>query len=246
MNLLPLLTTYAYSDKIRLGNRSDGGYVVADLRGLYDGYISAGIGDDASFCAAFIEKYDTQNNYAFDGTINKLPKNFPNKLKFIRKNIGTDLNDSETDLAELLSQGKNLFLKMDIEGGEVAWLNKVSLQQLMNIKQLVIEMHGITDDSWGNTLMAKIAGLEKLTQNHRIVHVHGNNCGPMSEYEGVRIPAVVELTLVRVSELAESEERNTQLLPIYNIDFPNNSDLADYDMNYPPFVFSKNYEAFER
>lgn len=246
MNLLPLLTTYEYPRKIRLGNNHDGGYVIADLAGGYDGYISAGVGDDASFCAAFITAYQTMNNHAFDGTISVLPSNFPSTLTFVKKNIGIHENSDETNLSELLNSGKNLFLKMDIEGGEVPWLNQVSFEHLSHIKQLVIEFHGITDDSWGSSLESKISGLEKLTQSHRLVHIHGNNCGPMSVYEGVSVPAVVECTFVRATELGGLMSYNTESLPVPGLDFPNNTELDDYGMNQPPFVYSNQYETFER
>lgn len=246
MNLLKLLTTYNYPDKVRLGNLSDGGYVIAKIPGGYDVYISAGVGDDASFCAAFIDTYKTEKNYACDGTITELPKNFPNRLVFVKKNIGVTDNNYETTLTQELSQGKDVFLKMDIEGGEVAWLNYLPSHYLMNIKQMVIEMHGITDDSWGSLFTEKIAALEKITQNHRLVHIHGNNCGPMSQYDNVPVPAVIELTLVRSTDLDEPSTYNQQQLPIRGIDFPNNADLPDYDMNHPPFVFNTEYESLKR
>ena len=72
---LQYLTTYEHNDKFRLGNKGDGGYVIANLSGNYDCYISAGVNDEESFSKEFIEYYnmDLSNNYAFDGTIESYP-----------------------------------------------------------------------------------------------------------------------------------------------------------------------------
>ena len=57
MNNLELLQVYKYDKKIRLGTNGDGGYVMAELDGGYDCYISAGISDEESFSRDFIDKY---------------------------------------------------------------------------------------------------------------------------------------------------------------------------------------------
>lgn len=43
MNHLELLKVHHFEKKIRLGSRMDGGYVIAELDGGYDCYVSAGI-----------------------------------------------------------------------------------------------------------------------------------------------------------------------------------------------------------
>lgn len=51
--------------------KCDGGYVIGELLGNYDCYISAGIGWDESFSRDFINRYNMNkyNSYGFDGTI---------------------------------------------------------------------------------------------------------------------------------------------------------------------------------
>ena len=58
MNINNYLTVYQYNNKIRCGVNSDGGYVIADLNGYYDCYISAGVSNEESFSRDFIEKYN--------------------------------------------------------------------------------------------------------------------------------------------------------------------------------------------
>jgi hypothetical protein len=44
------------------------------------------------------------------------------KIKFIKNNIGISNDEVQTDLSFLFDQYSNIFLKMDIEGGEYPWL----------------------------------------------------------------------------------------------------------------------------
>ena len=70
MNNLELLHVYNFDRKCRLGSINDGGYVLAELDGEYDCYISAGISYEESFSRDFINKYNMNeyNSFGFDGT----------------------------------------------------------------------------------------------------------------------------------------------------------------------------------
>jgi len=59
---LELLQVYHFDKKIRCGINSDGGYVIAELDGGYDCYISAGIFNEESFSRDFINKYNINKN----------------------------------------------------------------------------------------------------------------------------------------------------------------------------------------
>jgi hypothetical protein len=74
MKSLEYLEIYHYEKKTRLGEKADGGYVIAELDG-YDCYISAGIGGEESFSREFISKYNKtkENSFGFDGTIEQYP-----------------------------------------------------------------------------------------------------------------------------------------------------------------------------
>ena len=87
MNNLELLQVYNFNKKIRCGSNNDGGYVLAELDGEYDCYISAGIANEESFSRDFINKYNMNeyNSFGFDGTINNYPYNYTNKISFIKK-----------------------------------------------------------------------------------------------------------------------------------------------------------------
>jgi hypothetical protein len=57
MNILDFLITYHFQEKIRLGTKDDGGYVIAELKDAYDCYISAGVSNEESFSRDFNKKY---------------------------------------------------------------------------------------------------------------------------------------------------------------------------------------------
>jgi len=234
MNDLKLLEVYNFKRKIRLGSDKDGGYVIAELDSDYDCYISAGISDEESFSRDFINKYSMNeyNSFGFDGTINKYPYNFTKNISFINKNINNFNDDNNSDLSYLIENYYDIFLKMDIEGSEYEWLNALNESQLNKFKQIVIEFHGINDDSWNTILSDKIKCFEKLSNTHYPVHIHGNNNGTLTG----KIPDTVEITYIRKNEMICELEFNQQLLPIINLDFPNNPNKKDYDLNFPPFV----------
>jgi len=126
----------------------------------------------------------------------------------------------------------NIFLKIDIEGGEYPWLLQIDETQLNKFKQIVIEFHGITNDGWGCDYYYKMKCLEKLSKTHYIVHAHGNNYSPVSN----SIPDVIELTYVNKNYFDSVPELNTSPLPIHNLDFPNNIHSDDIDLNIYPFI----------
>jgi hypothetical protein len=236
MNDLELLKVYTFDKKIRCGIKKDGGYVIAELDGEYDCYISAGIGSEESFSRDFIIKYniDKSNSYGFDGTIGGYPYHYTKTIQFEKKNINSFNDDNNTDLVYLIDKYDHIFLKMDIEGGEYKWLSYLTETQLSKFKQIVIEFHGITDDSWKCSYTNKVKCLEKLSKTHYIVHAHGN------KYKKIvnKIPEVIELTYVNKNYFSSVPQLNTQPLPIPNLDYPNFG-LGDIDLNFYPFTSSE-------
>ena len=241
MSILDLLQVYQYDTKIRLGVNCDGGYVIGDLSGTYDLYISAGVSNEESFSRDFIAKYDMDktNSYAFDGTIDDYPYNYTKNITFIKKQIGGINNDTTTNLSFLIDKYNAIFLKMDIEGSEYPWLLSISQEQLNNFKQIVIEIHGIWYDGpygypedWNTSNSKKILCLEKLATTHYLIHVHGNNHSLQKD----KISDVIELTYVNKNYFTTIPNFNKTLLPIKDIDFPNNPNAIEHNLNFYPFV----------
>lgn len=229
-----ILQVYQYDKKIRLGEKADGGYVIGELDDGYDCYISCGVATEESFSRDFINffKMSKDNCYAFDGTIEKYPDGYTDNIQFIRKNIATFTDITHSNLRYFTNTYNNIFLKMDIEGGEYPWLSFVTEQALTKFKQIVIELHGLTGDGWGTRYKDKLPCLEKLAKTHYIIHAHGNNYSPVVN----NIPDVIELTYINKNCFKVVPEKNKLRLPNQYLDFPNNPEKPDIDLNVSPFV----------
>ncbi len=224
---------YPLNKKIRLGEKKDGGYVIGDLDITYDCYISAGISNEESFTKDFINKYniDLFNCFAFDGTIENYPYSYTKNISFIKKNINNFNDDNNTNLFSLINKYNNIFLKMDIEGGEYPWLLSLNEEQLNKFKQITIEFHDINDNGSNTLLEDKIKCFEKLAKNHYLIHAHGNNYSTDTN----NIPDVIEFTYIHKSLFKSPPNLNNLQLPISNLDFSNNLEKNDFDLSFYPF-----------
>lgn len=231
---LDYMKVYHFGKKIRLGIERDGGYVIADLSGAYDCYISAGVGREESFSKAFIERYGMHefNSFGVDSSIEAYPIEYTNNISFIKKNISGVNDSANTNLKYLTSIYKDIFLKMDIEGGEYGWISAMNDNDLNHFRQITIEVHGINNDSWGTPYTVKSGCLKRLANTHYLIHAHGNNARGATNY----IPNVFELTYVRKSEFAVPPVLNRDPLPDLRVDFPNNVNRADYPLGMRPFT----------
>jgi len=172
------------------------------------------------------------NCFGFDGTIENYPYNYTDKISFIKKNINSFNDNNNSNLDFLVNNFNNIFLKMDIEGGEYPWLLQIDESKLKNFKQIVIEFHGITGDGWNCIYNDKLKCFDKLKNTHYIVHAHGNNYSHVIN----RIPDVIELTYVNKKYFNSVPEFNKYALPNVNLDFPNNLNFPEIDLNFWPFV----------
>lgn len=211
-----LLTVYETDlQKIRIGKHNDGGYILADIKD-YDCIISAGIGRETTFEKEIAKLFPDIPLLLFDPTIEALPEGTPGTL--YKQAINKD------DVIEFHAiNHENILLKMDVEGSETDWISVT--KDLPFIRQMVIEFHGIEKNR---------AVFEKINITHRLIHVHGNNYGGITEIDGIMIPNVIECTYLR-KDLADFR-LNTQPLPGV-MDSPNNPVQKDYDLNYNPFVW---------
>ncbi|MDR7038105.1 NTP pyrophosphatase (non-canonical NTP hydrolase) [Methylobacterium sp. BE186] len=219
------------TDKIRVGRDHDGGYVmVDDLDGVAAAY-SLGISDDVSW------DLDLANRgievFQFDHTIENTPVEHP-RLHWSKLGIeGVSSEQEQLDtLTHILARNAHrdrtdLVLKCDIEGHEWEMLSHLSSNLLDCFRQIVIEIHlldRLGSDAFLDTLRR---GVLALTANHRVVHVHANNCAPYFILGGIPLPSVLELTLLRRDRrrLEPSDETFPTAL-----DMPNAPHLADFQL----------------
>uniref|UniRef100_A0A6C0HB99 Methyltransferase FkbM domain-containing protein n=1 Tax=viral metagenome TaxID=1070528 RepID=A0A6C0HB99_9ZZZZ len=213
--------------KLRLGKDYDGGYIIAEIPNVnYTIFLAGGINDDISFEEGFIDKYPNIQTFAFDGTINNLPKENSN-ITFIKKNIGFENNEHVTNIHDIIDVNECIFVKMDIEGGEIPWIKSLSDDQMNKFEQIVMEFHNPFTD-------AEIDVFDKINKNHYLIHFHGNNCCGVRNHNGVIIPNVFECTYLHKKYFTNVPELNKDLIPSI-LDMKNTSNDEIY-INHPPFV----------
>ena len=233
MDAIDALEVHYFEPKKRVGVNSDGGYVICMMEGGYDCYISCGVANEASFDRDFLALYDIgkSNSFAFDGTIDGYPHHYTQEITFIRKNIANFNDDSNTNLADIVEKYDQIFLSMDIEGGEYPWLLSLSNAELSKFKQICIEFHGLSCGGWGANDREKGDCLRKLKATHYLMHAHGNNYSAVNK----TIPDVLELTYVNKKYLLQVPVKNVIPLPIKGLDFPNCC-IEDHQLGGYPFT----------
>jgi hypothetical protein len=215
--------------KVRLGKDYDGGYIIAEIPNItYKTFLAGGIENDISFEEDFINMYHNQDikTFAFDGQINKLPKDGLN-ITFIKKNIGSINNEKNTNLHDIIDETDNIMVKMDIEGGEIEWIKSLSDEQMNKFEQIVMEFHNPFTNNEKEVF-------DKINKNHYLIHFHPNNCCGVRNHKNVIIPNIFECSYLHKKYFTEAAKLNTDLIP-GPLDMKNTSN-AEITINYPPFV----------
>jgi len=222
-------------EKIRLGSKFDGGYVILDKLTNYDLFISCGIDNNIEFEVNFLNKNKNLLCLAFDGTIHNIPNNEKN-ITFIKKNITDRNTENTTTLSEYIKNYNNIFLKMDIETWEYKWLDIINDDELKKFSQIVIEIHfpwTLTESVFkGNcgkvyAVNKKLELIKKFFKHHKLFHIHGNSaCGHVS-FESKILPNNIECTFVR-NDLVSNYELDFDEIPnpkLDNINLQNTKEI---------------------
>lgn len=199
VRLVDCLTVYEWAQCLeRIGSKYDGGYVVPINWRDVDALFSPGVGKNSDFELEFAK--NSINCFLLDGSVKSPPIEHPN-FNFEKRFLGTIDDDKnitfETWLNSSGVEGDNLFLSMDIEGSEYEVLSGVNDEIINRFKYITIELHEVhrlMDEKRGLEI---INVLEKLTQTHKVVNLHGNNFTSLFRVGSLIMPKVVELTLIR-------------------------------------------------
>jgi hypothetical protein len=218
-------------DLIRLGCDGDGGYLLPnDLEGVVSCF-SPGVDNQASFEKDLLEKYGIGSHLA-DYSVDASPKDY-HPLSFEKKYIGSHDNDPSITLENWIksrsgfNEKNDFILQMDIEGSEYDTILSTPPYLLNQFRIIIMELHWV--DQWGLIVFNKIANafLGKLLNLFNIVHIHPNNCEPLTNINGCLVPPVLEITLLR-------KDRFNSVIPNYVIphplDRPNSNDYINYEI----------------
>lgn len=185
--------------KLRVGNDYDGGYVLPSVALLADVVLSIGVGHDVSFDHIMAQR--GARILQFDHTVEKPPTDHPNfmfeKLGWAPETGGEFLDfDAMLQRMEALSPRRAL-LKFDVEGAEYACMPGMRPERLRPFEVIACELHdlGRLAEPAFHARFRQV--LELMNVHHCPVHLHANNYAGVVLVEGVPVPSVVELTLLR-------------------------------------------------
>ncbi len=185
--------------KIRVGNLGDGGYVMPDDFDGLQAVLSIGVGHDVSFDHYFAER--GLQVYQYDHTLDGPPASHSN-FRFNKLGWGHENTDNMRNLAGMLADNAlassfDLLLKFDIEGGEWGALHACDEALLAQFRVITFELHSLCLLDVPGNLDLFLARLAVLTAGHTPIHLHANNWAGYQIIQGVPVPDVVELTLLR-------------------------------------------------
>ena len=229
------------SDLIRLGKLKDGGYLVSrkDVDKT-DFLIGLGMGYDWSFEADFL-KIRPVPLRMFDGSVRprsflkdaylalvqlKFRRFYLGLMALARYVlffrgpkahfpvfIGNTASKNQVTISQVLedTRAKNVFLKIDIEGGEYRILNTlIAISE--KISGMAVEFHDCD---------LHLSRIEDFVKSFplKVVHIHANNYGAVEP--STNLPLVLEITFSR-----NSDTHDEALLP-HPLDQPNNPKAPD-------------------
>lgn len=237
---LSLLTPFDIDrPKIRVGPRSDGGYILADGISPTQAVISYGIGVEYRFDVELaIRGHDV---YMFDHTIEAIRRK-NKKLHFFREGIAgrTDPSQNVFSLDDHLRRhqiaGDELILKMDVEGAEFDALDAVPDATLGCFEQIVLEVHQLDklDDPFFRGQFCRV--FRKLNDAFTLFHVHANNWDGQSGLaivSGMPVAPILELSYIKSASVCR---RPSQTLYPTSLDYPNIPQHKDKLLWFYPFV----------
>lgn len=217
---------------IRVGGKSDGGYVMLDDFGKVQNGLSFGAGDDVSWDLDLVTR--AARVFLFDHTVSEIPEQ-NERVVWRRKGVGPTTQPDKKiysidDIIESegLTDDSFMILKIDIEGDEWEVLSELPSATYQKFTQILVEFHGLTDFSHEKFHTKRLKTLRKISETHTPFHIHGNNWGAYKIIGGKPIPDVVEVSWA--SNAHYTFGPGPKSFPREGLDAPNNIDRAEYEI----------------
>lgn len=185
--------------KVRIGNAWDGGYVLPEAALRAEVVLSIGVGNDVSFDFAMAER--GAQVLQFDHTVEGPPTAHATfhfrRAGWGAASAGPLLSFVELHAATEAMPGAHRMLKFDVEGAEYEALAAADADLLARYEVIVCELHDINTIGTAEGFARLERCLAALTRHHEPVHLHANNYAGMALVQGVPVPQVIELALLR-------------------------------------------------
>ena len=151
-------------------------------------------------------------------------------INFYNEGLGFEKNckDFKQHYVDVQKSG-DIFLKIDIEGGEFDFFEKTDIDFLMSkANGLCLEFHYI---EYPENMFKFCEIMQKLNNDFTLVHLHGNNNAGVFEYSGFFIPTILEMSFLN-KKLINLEFQDDDRYPIAFLDSPNTLARNDYDLEF--------------
>jgi Methyltransferase FkbM domain len=213
-------------EKIRLGSRFDGGYVMIDDFRDIKLALSFGIESNASWDLEIAERGVPV--WQYDHTVDAGPVAHP-LIRFNKLKIAAQPEDEARTVRQILAEGKvskpgSVILKIDIENDEWDVFDACADTDLACFSQILVEFHSFSRAVDRNWLDRAKRVLEKLNKIFAVVHVHANNWTGLSNVSNVYLPETLEISFANRTRY--DLEPSGEVFPTA-IDQPNNPLLPD-------------------
>ena len=190
---------------IRVGASRDGGYLIPDdLDNIYACF-SPGVDNVSDFENECAKR--GMRVFLADASVDA-PAVKNDLFHFRKSYIGEKSEGSYISMNDWITesiggQDCDLIMQMDIEGHEYKALNAMSDENLKRFRIIVIEFHGL------NFLREyKVNAFKKILKTHSCVHIHPNNCEPITRIRNLEIPNLMEFTFLRNDRIKSREYQN--------------------------------------
>jgi glycosyltransferase involved in cell wall biosynthesis len=233
LGLIKMMRPWSMSgmSKTRIGDNTDGGYVLPAIALDCDGVLSIGVGMDVSFDLQLAER--GAQVLQFDHTVERSPVAHAN-FHFHKLGWGSNSAGDYLGFADICAKLdaldiKRPLFKFDIEGGEYDIFDTLDPKLLEPFEVIACEIHDLSKLT-DPVFFAKVRRMfEKLTAHHVPVHLHANNFADVMLVQGVPIPDVLELSFLR-RDLGSFPHLSTDPIP-GGLDRPNHPYRPDICMN---------------
>ena len=221
---------------IRIGGKNDGGYLLPDDLESIRTCFSPGVDVTASFEKDLLGRGIW--SHLADASVDGVPEGLA-VASFIKKHLGAHFTEGYMTLDSWMSD-KHAFmgdyiLQMDIEGAEYQTIIAADPNALRRFRIIAIEVHD-TQHWFNNPIAWNVVQtfFAKLLADFHVVHNHPNNNCPFIDADGILIPTVFELTLLRKDRAQPEGFCDTFPHPL---DQPNVLDKPDRPL--PPTMYGE-------
>lgn len=223
-NIRPISSKY---ELIRLGEKSDGGYLIPnDLEGI-SACFSPGVSAEAHLEEELARR--GVKSFMADYSVDASPIQNP-LFDFEKKYIGLKPTDTHMTLEDWVNKkvgvsNTDMILQMDIEGEEYDVIFDTSNETFKRFRIIVIEFHklDILLDKYGYQIVN--TAFNKLLKNFRIVHIHPNNAVTPIHYRGYEFPPFMEFTFLRKDRIQDWSYTESFPHPLDSVNVPSKPDF---------------------